>query len=440
MPEVIAIARQGLAIGGPAEVGFDKATLRYVPGSTLRGALASVWITEYGTPAAGSQWREEFIRLFERDIRYGPLFQDGTAVVPLSATWCKYPSTPACAAWSADAAVDGDSLTCPHCGNGTDTGKGEVAGVRMRRVLRTELDDAGRPIDGRLYARHELESGVTYRGRIAGTDPWLEQARDIWLGGRTSTRGLVTVSVTPESGEPATATPPASARADGALVVRLTSPAIIVDDAGRPTFNPVPEILRVLRLPASAVEVDGRRCWTRPVRVGGWHAASGLPKPTELAMEMGSVVTLLLRDQPGPDALRRLAADGIGLRRIEGFGAVQVNPPPWRRAGTPPPAAAETAPSALAALRDRGLLDSEQTVRWLVSRSRLVLVERERDPAYSPAPLFGERVPVFFTDAQSDAVRELFASPRLATAIPLLEQELERPADGGSGTTTGGTP
>ncbi len=148
VPEVIAAARQGLAVGGPGEVGFDKVTLPYVPGSTLRGALATAWILEHGIPDAANPRREEFIALFERDIRYGPLLQDGTAVVPLSAVWCKYPATPACEQWSADAAVDGEATTCPHCGQGTDAGKGEVTGVRVRRVLRTPQDAEGRAKDG----------------------------------------------------------------------------------------------------------------------------------------------------------------------------------------------------------------------------------------------------------------------------------------------------
>ncbi|MGH3421404.1 MAG: hypothetical protein ACRDOD_17670, partial [Streptosporangiaceae bacterium] len=383
MPEVIAIARQGLAVGGPAEVGFDKAALPYIPGSVLRGALASGWIREHGIPDGANARREEFIGLFERDIRYGPLFQDGTAVVPLSAIWCKYPSTPGCEAWSADAAVDGHASTCPHCGNGTDTGKGEVTGVRMRRILRTELDEDGRPVDGRLYARHELESGTAYRGRLTGTHPWLQQTREIWLGGRTSTRGLATVQVAQEPDGAAAPVIPAPARADGALVVRLTSPAIIVDDAGRPTLDPLPEILRVLGMPESSVEEA--RCWTRPVRAGGWHAASGLPKPAELAMELGSVLVLRFREQPGLAALQHLGHEGIGLRRVEGFGSVQLNPPPWRRAETSqaePTGTTETAPSILAAVREHGLLHDEPAVRWLVSRCRLVLVERERDPGF----------------------------------------------------------
>jgi len=437
MAEVIAVARQGLAVGGPAEVGFDKVTLPYVPGSTLRGALATVWISEHGIPDAANQRREEFVGLFERDIHYGPLFQDGTTVVPLSAAWCKYPATPGCEGWSADAAVDGDVTTCPHCGNGTDTGKGEVTGVRVRRVLRTKLDESGRPVDGYLYARHELESGLTYRGHLSGTHPWLQETREIWLGGRTSTRGLATIHVVPDADGPAAPAILPSARADGALIVRLTSPAIIVDDFGRPALGPVPEILRVLGLPRSSVESS--RCWTRPVRVGGWHAASGLPKPVELAMELGSVVLLQFREPPGPDGLQRLAEDGIGLRRIEGFGSVQVNPRPWRRVQPPAAPAAAQEPSVLDALSDHGLLRDETVVRWLIDRSRLVLVERERDPRFSFASLFEERVAVFFDDAQADAVSELFTSPRLPAAIPLLEQALERLTSGEPGSTAGGS-
>lgn len=437
MPEVIVVAKQGLAIGGPAEVGFDKVTLPYVPGSTLRGALAAVWINENGLPRAGNPRREEFIGLFERGVRYGPLFQDGSSVVPLSAVRCKYPATPGCEEWSADAAIDGDAFVCPRCGNGTEPGKGEVTGVQVRRILRTKLDDDGRAMEGYLYARHELQAGLTYRGHLVGIHPWLQETREIWLGGRTSTRGLASFQLGPEPGGPAGTPVQPSSRPDGALVIRFTSPAIIVDDAGRPSLDPVGEILRVLDIPGSRVE--RARCWTRPVRVGGWHAASGLPKPTELAMALGSVVVLHLRQQPGEAQLRRLAAEGIGLRRIEGFGSVEVNPSAWRQAPPPPaePAVIPTAPSVLSGLREHGLLDDETVVRWLLDRCRLVLVERERDPRFSFTPLLRERVAVFFDDAQADAVTGLFASARLAAAIPLLEQELQRISANGTPTPAG---
>ena len=71
------------------------------------------------------------------------------------------------------------------------------------------------------------------------------------------------------------------------------------------------------------------RVWARRERVGGWHAASRLPKPVELAVAAGSVL-LLCFDQPPPsDGLLALSGRGIGLRRSEGFGALRVSTTAW---------------------------------------------------------------------------------------------------------------
>lgn len=168
--------------------------------------------------------------------------------------------------------MDGDATTCPHCGKGTDTGKGEVTGVRVRRIMRTRLDKEGRALDGNLYARHELESGLTYRGHLGGQHSWLAQPRQIWLGGRTSTCGLAAIHVADEPAGLVARTIPASPRPDGALVIRFASPAVIVDDAGRPTLDPATEILRVLGLAPAALRES--RCWARPTRVVG-HPDAG---------------------------------------------------------------------------------------------------------------------------------------------------------------------
>ncbi|RAY16849.1 hypothetical protein DPM19_01395 [Actinomadura craniellae] len=205
-------AHQGLAIGGPAEVGFDKRSLDHVPGSTLRGALASVWVRDHGPPTAGNPRRDEFIDIFERTVRFGPLFQDGTALVPLSAVFCKYPRTAGCRSWSIDAAVDPGAHLCPHCGQGVETGKGQLTGVRTQRTLRAGLDERGVPKDGYLFARHELSRGTTYRGRLVGHHPWLAEERTIWLGGKTSTNGMATVRI---DTEPAPVPVPDSPREDG---------------------------------------------------------------------------------------------------------------------------------------------------------------------------------------------------------------------------------
>jgi CRISPR-associated protein Csx10 len=428
--EVNAKALQGLAIGGPAEVGFDKATLRYIPGSTLRGALAAAWIAEHGLPKRQNPRRDEFVAVFEREIRFGPLFQVGSALVPLTAIWCKYPRTPDCATWSQDAAVVGPTALCPHCGQGVATGKGEIDGVSHTRVVRTALDEIGRAKNRTLRARHELTAGTEYHGRLTGWHEWLSSPREIFIGGMTSISGLTSLSIAPS----AVRVPvPLSPRADGALVLRLRSPAIVVDDAGRPSLDLVPELLRILGLPSAAVDRGRTRQWTRPVKVGGWHAASGLPKPTEYAIAHGSVIVLAVdREFEGgiDDArLAELAAHGIGLRRIEGFGDIEINPPAWRpavRAASPASTTEPTLPDPLAGLRVQGLLDKLETVSWLLDRGRRVLIERQNDRKYSPEPLLAERIALHFDDPQADAVRSLFSSPRLGAALPLLERERDR--------------
>ena len=64
--------------------------------------------------------------------------------------------------------------------------------------------------------------------------------------------------------------------------------------------------------------------------VGGWHAASGLPKPADATLVAGSV--FVLRPSGAVDAatLAGLVSNGLGLRRVEGFGVVDVNPAAWR--------------------------------------------------------------------------------------------------------------
>jgi hypothetical protein len=77
-------------------------------------------------------------------------------------------------------------------------------------------------------------------------------------------------------------------------------------------------------------------------------------------------------------------------------------------------------------LRKLELLQDETVLRWLVDRSRLVMVERERDPGFSASSLLTERTAVYFDDAQADAVSDLFSSPGLPAAVPVLELILEQ--------------
>ncbi len=99
--------------------------------------------------------------------------------------------------------------------------------------------------------------------------------------------------------------------------VDLLAPGVFVN-------NGLPELVPELHINGKTL----RPVWwaTRPEMASGWSTAWGLPKPTNLAARMGSVYIYRWDgslDELFP-ALQTLEAEGLGLRRDEGFGEVLV--------------------------------------------------------------------------------------------------------------------
>ncbi len=99
--------------------------------------------------------------------------------------------------------------------------------------------------------------------------------------------------------------------------VDLLSPGVFVNHG-------LPELIPELHIHEKSL----RPIWwaTRPDMASGWSTAWGLPKPTSLAVRMGSVYVYRWDgdlDELLP-VLQRLEAEGLGLRRDEGFGEVLV--------------------------------------------------------------------------------------------------------------------
>jgi CRISPR-associated protein Csx10 len=371
---VTVTARQRLALGVGSEVSYFTGTHPYAPGSVLRGALAAAWIAEYGPPTAGDD-AAAFRELFDGPVRYGPMFVPGTVVVPVSARLCKYPLDDRCRSQAVDAAFEtGDR--CPACGGPLEPGKGQVilpADVGLDRVTRTSISPAtGKAADGELYAHGALPAGTTLTGYIHGRNSWLERPRRLRLGGRRTVSGSADYAVAPlrpaeedqlpgewpglVGGPGQTAASPGD---DGArLVIRLASPAVFVDAAGRPTLEPEP----VLDLGGAAVE----RSWTRPATWSGWHAASRLPKPDEICAVAGSTYRLTGPASVLQDLAERLPREGAGLRRAEGFGDIRIASRPWR------PPAPVTADAAVASDRTPATADAA-VVKWLNEVRELAL-------------------------------------------------------------------
>ncbi|WP_407286462.1 type III-B CRISPR module-associated Cmr3 family protein [Streptomyces sp. BP-8] len=349
-------AHQPLAIGVRPAGTAPVPTRLHVPGSVLRGALAAAWIAEYGLPTKVSADKcREFIALFEADVSYGPLFATGSQVVPLSVLRCKYRR---CATVVDEAFHDAEGEPSCACGP-LVPGRGEVeftgasAGQLVIQSTHLQIHDArGVAEESLLFTRralaHRDADGAerAFHGRITPNSElpdeaaaWLAGSRRLRLGGRRGTSGAVTYSP-----RPTTTVPPATGHR---IALRLTAPAILTDPSGLPLDLADHQALHATLEDELTPLLDGahitavERVWARRERVGGWHAASRLPKPVELAISAGSVLLLNFSQRPSPDGLRTLTGRGIGLRRNEGFGALETATTAWQEPVEPEPVASD---------------------------------------------------------------------------------------------------
>lgn len=376
-------------------------TYRYVPGSVLRGALAAAWIREHGKPRdTCDTLREQFHYLFEGPVRYGPLFDPASVVVPLSVLRCKYRPKRRCRYFFHDEAVapasgDGETASrrrCDVCQGATEPARGEVEflpsdddGPHVINVTRTALDNE-RAAQGALFTRRALSAGRrgaerTLTGRIIAPDAdrasWLLHEHFLQVGGRRSTGGAAVYTASADRDATASLPDPAAAMVDDLLLVRLTSPALLVDAAGRPARHPDAQVLsRVLGFPDGSVSVVDS--WVRREQIGGWHALTNLPKPTELAVTAGSVFRLRLPATPTAEQLRHLVNHGLGVRRTEGFGWIELGP--WRSPHSPAddPEPAKTSSDSVGQRLAEDLHALTDKAGWFHDKLRDCLRQRQR--------------------------------------------------------------
>jgi CRISPR-associated protein Csx10 len=273
--------------------------------------------------------RDEFVRVFEGGVTFGPLYPPGVSPVPMSAWVHKYDPLPACTPrWDEALGVEpprsGRLPACPDCDSTLRRGAGELSSpVSIVHDTHTAVGDDDRVEQGKLFSRQRIGRGQEFIGWVSGEDNDVERALGevdkIWLGGRKSVSGQAHLSsnvVVP--------LPTVERVRPGELVLRLGQPGIFVDEYGRPADAPSSEQLSSLL--GTAAHVDRRRMWMRWANVTGWHVASGFPKPAESAAARGSTYVVVCDGEPSNAAVRELCSRGMGLRRIEGFGAVVPGP------------------------------------------------------------------------------------------------------------------
>jgi CRISPR-associated protein Csx10 len=324
------ILRQPAQLGDRARDDFVLTTMDYLPGAVARGALAGAWIAANGEPTGAG--RAEFLRLFEGGVRYGALLRPGTEADSLAVVRHKYKPDDGCEVVDYDrAAGDAPPTRCPDCGSPLEPARpglftdNPAETPKTRRRTSVAIGESGVARRGQLFTRETLPAGESFTGTLIADDPddltLLQKLGQVRVGGRRTTHGLADIAIGDQP-------PPGPQQLDATtLVLRLRTPGVFTDDLGRP--SPQPGDAELTRVLGAAARVTRR--WTRWQEVSGWHVASGLPKPAELAVAAGSAFIVESEREVAPLALERLVRRGVGLRRHEGFG--DLAPPPLLRDG-----------------------------------------------------------------------------------------------------------
>lgn len=433
-----------LLIGRRAEAGNQFETLESIPGSVLRGALA--WhIARQNAKAlsdASSDGYGNFVDLFFRDaVRFSPLFP-----VTVSKDSQGYPALPVprdlltCelepgfennrtdrghGVWSM---VWDDDVPekCPRCARSDEAWGTQAADVDLEAVsgflplnrsglsakfrpeqavemhIRIE-PQTGRVSPGDLFGYVVLEPGQYFAGEIicANKKVWqtlkqmaelrsVGEVNELRLG-RASQRGYGKVSlVLQEASNPPWQGPPLGERVTDVdkVVLTLVSDAIVTDPWGRFVRGFESSWLkRGLALPEQAVvTVDNVRSFGITRAVDAFNAKLGLPRARDVALAAGSSVRLSFSGLELAELQARLAraeAQGIGLRRDEGFGRVAFNHPIYTRLETWDEPALDL--SAIPLGQERGVYDfgreAEFAKEWTAKISQTL---RSGDVAHAP--------------------------------------------------------
>ncbi len=375
------------ALRGPAclvqnrNVGNTLSSLDHIPGSTLRGLLAQLYLEEHNT-TMDDQFRELFLN---EAVSYPDLTPRGARVIPLSALSCKYHP-----GFERDREVRGHGvvdavLPCLRhfrshsagiespltpCGfsscraplerfsgyyEGTVEGERQVT-VNRRLLARTAILE-GREVakPAHLYTLDVLAEGQEFTGDLIAGDSQVTLLQSLlasrpegWIGtARSRGLGEVELSLIPDDDGPRASL---SQRIEGfnralgpdgrisSFSITLESDAIVLDELlgyrGRPEISDLREAIGMSTDAAVVERFELIAAWADAHRITGWQAAWGLPKPDEQAIRRGSVFVYGLKDNNSalsdPErhqlvaALSSLERNGLGERPGEGFGRLRI--------------------------------------------------------------------------------------------------------------------
>ena len=368
--------------GGRKPAGQAVEAIQYIRGGLIRGAVAKAWLTDSVNNEPDNDFRQLFL-----DDGAG-IFQNcypGSSVLPATAAGCK-DFAGFLAADDVEKHGIFDTLIeriilekagwmyqpdCPHCKGRVESQTGfydEIGGFYEKRSLNTRL------LTRVAINRHRKVAADELLYHLTAVDPLSPQGKELCLHasirvpstlvdkvadtlqkrvqrlGGGGSRGLGRVHVAVEKSEVVDTLEQRIGNFNAALEklwgvyshlstvemdpfegsyfsIDLQSDAILTaEDGWQSSMILTPRMLQ--EIAGCSAEVTLVRSFASYDYVGGWNAAWGLPKQTDLATRMGSVFVFYTSDIDSwiPE-LKNLEKIGIGNRREEGFGQILICDP-----------------------------------------------------------------------------------------------------------------
>jgi CRISPR-associated protein Csx10 len=316
----------------------------FIPGGMIRGALIGRYLQRHGLQDTDILTDETVRRLFfDGNTRYlnAYLYKEQQRTLPLPHSWKKEKKNELSKGNSIEvydfSVEEDDELESPKpIGEYFWTEKGgiiilhsvkrriNIHNMRDRRKGRSTLEQ------GQIFCYDALDAGQNFQAVILCEDNDVEiiknllEPENIWLGGsRSAGYGHTKIQkiYPPENWAEIGSYPENRLKNRETFTVTLLSDLILRDKCGQYVAMPPTELL----FKALGVSLNLQTYYSQSTLIGGFNRKWGLPLPQVPAVSAGSVFIYDKIDGLTADRIRTLEAEGIGERRIEGFGRIVIN-------------------------------------------------------------------------------------------------------------------
>jgi len=353
--------REPLSIGARPQVGNDIHSVRYIPGTVWRGALAAEKMRRTGWRWSDSEAQAWLDKHFNSPNRFGDCRAEGSRLVTADEYRPKHggshPSALLRGVNTRTSAASDDEYRGPALSQEVRIRQvprwEETQGVRTEIVMHSAVDARTGAVEpGKLFSVECVEAApqMVFEGksmlleslladelfRPVGEEGW---EVEISLGRkRTSGNGRVLLSIKPKpqngTAERLRRTQLQSLRQPFWVHVTVRSDLLLYDPFLQETLalDLAKHVLAEETSGASSgVVITKCQSWRMISIRAGWNQTWGRPKETAMCVAAGSVYSYLVKLEE-PDGFDRLVdratkamRDGIGWRRAEGFGEIEIN-------------------------------------------------------------------------------------------------------------------